>query len=107
MHQDVGEFVMRSAADPELQHKLDLYVTRLVRLESIKDIDLHIDQVTAEDKTVDVVVDISNKVNSGGSKLSLADLALAKVRAFWPEGRKAMRGCLERWRRTGFSFRLE
>ncbi len=32
-----------------------------------------------EDKTVDVVVDIFNRVNSGGTKLSKGDLALAKI----------------------------
>ena len=43
------------------------------------DIDLHIEEVTGQDKTLDVVVDIFNQVNSGGTKLSKGDLALAKI----------------------------
>jgi hypothetical protein len=42
--------------------------------------------VTGADKTLDVVVDIFNRVNSGGTKLSKGDLALAKICADWPEG---------------------
>ena len=32
-----------------------------------------------KDKTIDVVVEIFNNVNSGGTKLSKGDLALAKI----------------------------
>ena len=37
---------------------------------------LSYEEVVGEDKTVDVVVDIFNRVNSGGTKLSQGDLAL-------------------------------
>jgi hypothetical protein len=47
--------------------------------------DLHVEEVTGADKTLDVVVDIFNRVNSGGTKLSKGDLALAKICADWPE----------------------
>ena len=39
------------------------------------------------DKTIDVVVDIFNRVNSGGTKLSKGDLALAKICADGPRAR--------------------
>lgn len=107
MQRGVGVFVVRLAGYPELQAKHELYVSRLSRLESIKEIDLHIDQVTGEDKTIDEVVEIFNKVNSGGTKLSQADLAMAKVCIAWPEARQEMRACLDRWRQARFSFRLE
>ena len=76
-------------------------------VDGIKDIDLHIEEVTGEDKTVDVVVDIFNRVNSGGTKLSKGDLALAKICAEWPDARDEMKARLEKWRRAGFEFRLE
>lgn len=55
-----------------------------------------------EDKTVDVVVKIFNRVNSGGTKLSKGDLALAKICAAWPETRREMKKALAAWERAGF-----
>jgi hypothetical protein len=57
------------------------YNNRLARLVDVRDIDLHIEEITGRDKTVDEVVEIFNRVNSGGTKLSAGDLALlASVR---------------------------
>lgn len=83
------------------------YVTRLNAVAQIPSIDVHVDEVTGEDKTVDVVVDIFNRVNSGGTKLSKGDLALAKVCASWPEARAEMNDALQTWDRAGFHFKLE
>jgi hypothetical protein len=80
---------------------------RLSKVQSIKDIDFHIDTVSGDDKTIDVVVDIFNKVNSGGTKLSKGDLALAKVCAAWPDARDEMKQRLAKWEKAGFQFRLE
>ena len=54
-----------------------------------------------------MVVDIFNRVNSGGTKLSKGDLALAKICAEWPEARDEMKRRLEKWRQAGFQFRLD
>jgi ribosomal 50S subunit-associated protein YjgA (DUF615 family) len=77
------------------------YVARLSRLLSVSDIELHVEEVTGADKTLDVVVDIFNRVNSGGTKLSKGDLALAKICADWPEARDKMKGELKRWTDAG------
>ncbi|MGH8904306.1 MAG: hypothetical protein ACRDYA_22135 [Egibacteraceae bacterium] len=53
------------------------------------------------------MVDIFNRVNSRGTKLSKGDLALAKICAEWPEGRKVMRERLDHWRKAGFEFTLD
>jgi hypothetical protein len=53
------------------------------------------------------VVDIFNRVNSGGTKLSKGDLALAKKCAHWPEARAAMRDHLNIWEKEGFTFNLD
>lgn len=50
---------------------------------------------------------MSNNVNSGGTKLSKGDLALAKICAEWPDARKEIKRRLEKWERAGFNFRLE
>jgi len=83
------------------------YVQRLSRLHSILEVDLHVEEVAGEDKTVDVVVEIFNAVNSGGTKLSKGDLALAKMCARWPGARDALGARLQKWQRYGFSFRME
>ncbi|MGI6603671.1 MAG: hypothetical protein ACOX2S_01050 [bacterium] len=86
---------------------MDTYIQRITAIEGIKDIDLHVEEVTGEDKTVDVVVDIFNRVNSGGTKLSTGDLALAKICAEWPEARRTMKDVLAKWEQAGFHFKLD
>ncbi len=108
IQQDVGALVTRIYSDETLRPKLETYVSRASAVRGIQDVDLHVEEVTGEDKTVDVVVDIFNQVNSGGTKLSKGDLALAKVCAQWPEARQEMRSRLDKWHRAGFKdFRLE
>jgi len=103
----VGEAIQRLVANPDLQANLNTYINRVNAIYSINDIDLHMEEVTGEDKTVDIVVDIFNRVNSGGTKLSKGDLALAKICAEWPEARDEMKAKLSKWRRAGFNFKLE
>lgn len=107
MQKPVGEFIQRLMEVPELQSELTTYITRLTSIQGIKEIELHIERVTGEDKTVDVVVDIFNRVNSGGTKLSKGDLALAKICAAWPDARDEMKERLAKWRDAGFRFRIE
>lgn len=83
------------------------YITRLSRLLGITEIDLHIEEVTGADKTLDVVVDIFNRVNSGGTKLSKGDLALAKICAEWPQARDSMKVKLKQWQNAGYHFNLD
>ncbi len=91
----------------ELQPKFATYVKRLTQLEGVKDIKFHSEMITGEDKTVDVVVEIFDQVNSGGTKLSKADLALAKLCAQWPDARARLRSALAKWRSAGFSFKID
>jgi hypothetical protein len=93
-------------ADPETQPRMVFYMERLARLKQVLERDFHEEKITGADKTVDVVVDIFNRVNSGGTKLSNGDLALAKKCAHWPEARAAMRHHLDSWEKEGFSFNL-
>ncbi|NMA18723.1 MAG: DUF262 domain-containing protein [Clostridiaceae bacterium] len=83
------------------------YLTKLNQISNIKEIDIPIQEVTGSDKTVDIVVEIFNNVNSGGTKLSKGDLTLAKLCAEWPEARQKLRGVLEKYSCHGFEFRME
>ena len=50
---------------------------------------------------------VRNRVNSGGTKLSKGDLALAKICAEWPAARDAMKTELRKWADEGYHFSLD
>jgi hypothetical protein len=99
--------VERLAENPQIGTKAVKYSGRISRILGILEVDLHIEEVTGSDKTLDVVVDIFNKVNSGGTKLSKGDLALAKICADWPEARDSMKVKLKEWGKAGYDFNLD
>lgn len=103
----LGHHVTKLGTVPDLAPKVGDYIGRLSTILGIRDIDLHVEEVTGADKTIDLVVDIFNRVNSGGTKLSKGDLALAKICADWPDGRERMKKALERWRESGYNFDLD
>jgi hypothetical protein len=103
----LGDFVARLNQQPTLAPRLGEYVGRLSRLLGIVDVELHIEEVTGADKSLDVVVDIFNQVNSGGTKLSKGDLALAKICADWPDARDEMKQALKGWLASGYHFNLD
>ena len=107
MEEGIGRFIAQIQENPVLAPKVATYIDRLNRVHTIRDVELHVEDVTGEEKTVDVVVDIFNRVNSGGTKLSKGDLALAKICAAWPEARAEMNSRLEKWKGVGFNFKLE
>lgn len=107
MQKGVGEFTVKLLEVTAVKENPGLYINRLNNLANIQSIDFHIEKVTGEDKTVDVVVDIFNRVNTGGTKLSKGDLALARICAIWPEARDEMKKRLSKWEVAGYNFRLE
>ncbi|WP_297085792.1 DUF262 domain-containing protein [uncultured Draconibacterium sp.] len=105
-HDGIDELTARLYSKPELTGQ-SRYVGKLAKLLGIKDVSFNIEDVTGEDKTIDVVVDIFNKVNSGGTKLSKGDLALAKICAEWPDARDLMRGQIDDWKHSEYHFNLD
>ncbi|WJW74266.1 DUF262 domain-containing protein [Thiohalobacter sp. IOR34] len=103
----LGDFIATLSADPALAPRIGEYAGRLSQLLGITEIDLHVEEITGEDKTLDVVVDIFNRVNSGGTKLSKGDLALAKICADWPDARDTMKAELRRWAKADYHFTLD
>ena len=94
-------------SNPTFSEKLATYLQRVSKIQQIRDRDLHIEPVTGEDKTTDIVVDIFNRVNSGGTKLSKGDLTLARIGAHWPEARTEMQQRLTKWEGSNFSASLD
>ncbi len=83
--------------------RLGEYFNRLNHVVHIVDTDLPAQEITGADKTIEVVVDIFNRVNSGGTKLSQGDLALALICAEWPEARGEMQLRLAKWAEAGYN----
>ena len=86
--------------------KIRAYFGRLSQLLGVLDIELHVEEVTGVDKSLDVVVDIFNVANSSGTRLSKGDLALAKICSDWPEARDVMKQSLAQWSASGYRFDL-
>ena len=106
-HEGHEQLIEKLAEHPDIGTRAVKYSGRISRLLGILEIDMHIEEVTGQDKTLDVVVDIFNRVNSGGTKLSKGDLALAKICAEWPEARDAMKVKLKEWTGAGYQFNLD
>ncbi|MFI7534915.1 DUF262 domain-containing protein [Streptosporangium sp. NPDC049376] len=100
----LDSFIQDFSAVPD---KLVVYIKRLNRLTQLLDLEFHEEKIAGPDKDVEVVVDIFNRVNSGGTALSKGDLALAKICAHWSPARQVMRDHLKRWKDAGFDFSLD
>ena len=88
------EWMSDLVANPEYSPHIGRYLQNALNVENIKKTSLHVQTLTGADKTTEVVVDIFNRVNSGGTKLSDGDLALARICAHWPQGREEMQELL-------------
>lgn len=85
-----------------------LYLKHLAefnKLDTIRQYSYHLDEVS--DKPVEEIVTIFNLVNSSGTELSTADLALARICVGWPEARDTLRAAQEHFKAAGFAFKLE
>ena len=104
---EMEDLLERLSPHVEDTRELVTYQTRLGRIRDIREIDLHQEEITGKDRTIDEVVEIFNRVNSGGTKLSAGDLALARICADWPDARNELRKLLDGWRHAGFDFKQE
>ena len=108
MKKGVGNFLEEALkANPERGQYLMAHMSQLVKIDNIKNVDIHIQQVAGDQFNIDVVVDIFNNVNSGGTKLSKGDLALAKICGEWPQARDELKKILSKFERAGYHFQME
>jgi hypothetical protein len=92
--------------DPEEQMRLtDLYHGNLNRLLSISDRQVPIQTVPAS-ANVDNAIDVFDRVNSLGTKLSDAELALAHITGKWPQARRVMKAKIDEMSSKRFSVDL-
>ncbi len=110
MQSGAGNFISKIMGIPTISengHQLEAYINRLNAIGNIREREFHIEEVSGADKEMDDIVDIFNEVNSGGTKLSKGDLALAKICGSWPEAREAMQARLRKWGNAGYYFSLD
>lgn len=74
----------------------------LRKLDDIREYKYTIDQVSDDDFGFTEVVNIFNEINSKGTPLTNADLALAHICSIWPEARAEMRGFKAEMTRQNF-----
>ena len=103
MREGLDDYIRKMQNDPNVGR----HIARLNNINEIQNRDLHIEEVTGDDKTVDVVVNIFNRVNSSGTKLSKGDLALAKICGEWPEARDKLKELSRRWNEHGYQLSLD
>lgn len=82
------------------------HLDRLADLDNIRNYRYQLDVLSDESLTVDAVVEIFNRVNSGGTPLTKADLAIAHVCSVWPEARDEFRGFSADMEKHGFGVDL-
>ena len=81
-------------------------LARLSRLDDVRNYTYTVDQVVSEDFSLEEVVDIFNRVNSRGTPLTRADLALAHICSIWPEARAELREFSAKMGNLGFGIDL-
>ena len=81
-------------------------LARLGKLDQVRDYTYTVDQVSGDHYSVEEVVDIFNRVNSRGTPLTRADLALAHVCSLWPEARAELRAFSGKMADRGFAVDL-
>jgi len=92
--------------DPLEKNRLgNLYYRNLTHLQQIRERDYPI-QVVPSDADIDQAIDVFDRVNSLGTKLTDAELALAHMTGKWPEARRQMKAKMEDLQKRGFEFDL-
>jgi hypothetical protein len=78
----------------------------LVRLRAIADIDYHVQSVP-QGLDIDKAIDIFDRVNSMGTKLTEAELVLTHISGRWPHARRVIKKKIEEYEKSGFFFGLD
>lgn len=78
----------------------------LNRLRSIVNKEYHIESVP-QNASIDQAIDVFDRVNSRGTKLTEAELVLTHISGKWPQARRAMKTAISKYESDGFNFDLD
>ncbi len=103
---DVFDIAKKTVGEDESAFRqAQLYDSKLSKLRSIRDIDLPI-QVIPTEASLDRAIDIFDRVNSLGTKLTDADLALTHVTGKWSQARRTLKTKMDELKDRRFEFDL-
>lgn len=103
LQEGFGNYFMK--ADSETKAYLGNYFDKLNQLDNIRNYEYYIQEVEQQDPIQ--VVEIFNLVNSAGTPLSDADLALALITGRWEGCKDKMRTATEKYSKFGFHFEMD
>jgi len=95
----------RATSDIEAFQLAQQYNNNLTRLRQIREMDLPVQTVPVR-ATIDESIDIFDRVNSQGTKLTDAELALTHITGKWPRARREMKIQIDHLSRRNFYFTL-
>lgn len=106
LQKGINRFLEELNSLPDEQKTLYMaYINKFNRLDSIRNYAYRLDEIS--EKPIEEIVKVFNLVNSSGTPLKKADLALAKVCSYWPEARETLRHARKYFKNVGFSFDME
>lgn len=100
---DVGKFIASTTDSARSYYSENL--TKLIKLNEIRNYSYYITEISELD--INEVVTVFNLVNSSGTPLSRADLALAHICSYWPEARDIFKDAQNRFSGHYFDFGLD
>lgn len=101
MNQFLEELPWLEPAQQDLAHKS---LGKLNKLDKIHSYPYQVDDLKDEKLVLGDVVEIFNRVNSAGTPLSRADLAMAHICTFWPEARGVITSFVKDMGKHGFGL---
>jgi hypothetical protein len=94
-----------SEGDEDISELAELYNDNLTGLRQIQEMDLPA-QIVPVQATIEESIDIFDRVNSQGTKLSDADLALTHITGKWPQARRELKAKIDDLSTRNFYFDL-
>lgn len=88
----------------EKRNLIQAHLDPLTRLNDIRNYTYTVDQISGDEFGLGEVVEIFNRVNSEGTRLSKADLALAHLSSVWPEARAELRSFQDTMSSVGYDI---
>ena len=100
--------IAQEKAESDAQDPMDLaqqLMDNLTQIRAIADVDLP-EQIVPSEAILDEAIDVFDRVNSQGTKLTDAELALTHVTGKWPMARRELKAKIEDCANLGFDFSL-
>lgn len=103
---DVTDEYLKSHPDMDFKELLKEVNGNLTKLTNIKTIDYPIQTVSPEVK-IDEAIDVFDRVNSQGTKLTDAELVLTHITGKWPRARRELKDKIQKLKAQNFDVNLD